>query len=177
VQRDQIHDAYIELRDFPHGHFGTRRAEAVDMRNVNKLLVCMSLGLVMVGCEVGDPDDDKDTSETAQAITTGGWDGCTVYAEISQSDRNGFGEISCGAAKNTLEVETCLEQLVTGGWQTIDFTCRDFTNAGTNDHHYLYTASGAVPYWTSGRWYQTQVWVRVNGGGWGYQTSEGLKGP
>jgi hypothetical protein len=176
VQRDQVSVAHIELRDLLRRTFGTRRAEAVHMRNVNELLLCVSLGLVMVGCEVGDPDD-KDTSETSQAITVGGLDGCTMYAEISQQDRNGFGEISCGNSENKLEVETCLEQLITGGWQTINWTCEDFTNAGTNDHHYLYTASGQVPYWTTNRWYQTQVWARVNGGAWGYLTSEGLKGP
>nr|HEX4317795.1 hypothetical protein [Kofleriaceae bacterium] len=109
--------------------------------------------------------------------TIGSVSGCTMYASISQGTRNGFGEVSCGNYENTLEVETCVEQLVTGGWQTINWTCFDYSNANTGDHHYVWATSYAVPYWTSGRWYQTQVWARVNGGAWGYLTSEGLKGP
>lgn len=146
------------------------------MKKSTVLIASLCLGLA--GCATDldtNSDDDPATSEASQAVTIGTWAGCTVTASISQQNRNGFGEISCGgAAKASIEVYVCLNQLVTGGWQTLNWTCSDFAE---NNGHYAYAWTAPVPYWTTNRWYNTQVWVRVNGGGWGYQTSEGLKGP
>lgn len=100
--------------------------------------------------------------------------GCNMYASITYADRNGFGEVACPYYADTLEVEACLEQLVTGGWETIDWTCADFSS--DTDHHFVWTTTYQVPYWTNGRWYRTQVWARVNGGAWGYITSDGIQG-
>jgi hypothetical protein len=136
---------------------------------------CLALGLAGCATDAGDSDDDDPaTSEAKQDVTIGGWAGCTVTASISQQNRNGFGEISCGDTKASLEIYVCLNQLVTGGWQTLNWSCTDihYLNA-----HYVYAWTAAVPYWTTNRWYNTQVWVNVNNTGWGYQTSEGLKGP
>ena len=138
-----------------------------------RTLTGIILGLSLVACAT-EPGDEE-TAETDQATTIGSWQGCTMYASISQQSRNGFGEISCGSYENKVEVEACLEQLVTGGWQTLNWTCIYYTNP--NDHHYAWATTNSVPYWTTNRWYQTQVWARVNGGPWGYMTSEGLKGP
>jgi hypothetical protein len=115
-----------------------------------------------------------ETGEKTDVAAAGSVSGCTIYASITKGDKNGFGEIACPYYADSLEVEACLEQLVTGGWETIDWTCAVYSSS--SDHTFLWTTTYAVPYWTAGRWYQTQVWARVNGGAWGYTTSTGIQG-
>jgi hypothetical protein len=99
------------------------------------------------------------THEVAASYVNVGVGDCTfaVYSP-SPSGRNGFAQLGCAYNEN-LELEVCLQQLVTGGWQTINWTCATTHSLS----YYVDEHSGQVPYYTSGRWYRTWAWAYANG--------------
>jgi len=86
--------------------------------------------------------------------------GSCAFAVYSPSGggRNGFAQLGCPNNEN-LQLQVCLQQLVTGGWQTIDWTCSTTHSLS----YYVDEYSGKVPYYTNGRWYRTWAWAYANG--------------
>jgi hypothetical protein len=111
-----------------------------------------------------DPSNSQAQTTTAQealasSYTQVGLGDCTfAVTSPSPSGRNGFAVLGCPNNEN-LQLQVCLQQLVTGGWQTINWTC-------TTTHslsYYVDEHSGKVPYYTNGRWYRTWAWGYANG--------------
>ena len=53
------------------------------------------------------------------------------------------------------QVQSCMEQLLTGGWQLMNWTCQETTNYGKTFNQ---IGSNRVPYLTNGRWYRSYGW-------------------
>jgi hypothetical protein len=124
--------------------------------------------LSVAGCgqgPEGPSDSDKTESAASQealaatSVTQVGLGNCTfaVYSP-SGSGRDGFAQLGCPNNED-LQLEVCLQQLVTGGWQTINWTCATTHSLS----YYVDEYSGKVPYYTSGRWYRTWAWGYANG--------------
>jgi hypothetical protein len=71
----------------------------------------------------------------------------------------GCAEIDCNHSAS-VEVQACMQQLVTGGWQTMNWTCRTF---GPRDQPIIFVATAGVSYYTANRYYRTWAWGSVNG--------------
>jgi hypothetical protein len=78
------------------------------------------------------------------------------------SGNTSYGTINCGNREN-LQIEVCMWQLVTGGWEQMNWTCRTASSPSGDPWSNIGVASNAVPYFTNGRWYQTWAWGYANG--------------
>jgi hypothetical protein len=77
----------------------------------------------------------------------------TAYYPLSNGFVRSYATMSCSGAEY-IQVETCLEQLVTGGWQNVVGSCKTSPEAyGT----YI-SATGQSYYPTCGRYYRTWAW-------------------
>jgi hypothetical protein len=84
----------------------------------------------------------------------------TRYTQVDPPGWHGFGAVSCKSGWDDLEVKACMQQLLTGGWQTMQWTCETGKDKNS-DVVSTYTAK--VPYLTKGREYRTWVWGDING--------------
>jgi hypothetical protein len=143
-------------------------------------LCCSAVALALfgVGCGQGpgtEPEQQQSSAdEAAEAIESSARiPGCTLEAHTPNLlDRDGNADVSCDF-DSTFRMETCLQQLVIGGWKTIGFTCTSFSEFGFGG---ISQTSRQVPFWTRGRWYRTWAWVEVNGSQT-TATSGTIKGP
>lgn len=72
-----------------------------------------------------------------------------------------WGEIDC-PRNESVEVQVCMQQLITGGWQTMEWSCVTHSPpGGVGD--LTGVASQPVPYYTNGRWYRTWAWGYASG--------------
>lgn len=85
---------------------------------------------------------------------------CTLFAGYPYSNGNvsGYAQISCTSAEN-IQVEACLQQLVTGGWQNVVGSCQTSQYV----HGKFISATGRSYYPTCGRWYRSWAWSYING--------------
>lgn len=88
-------------------------------------------------------------------------DGCHLgaYYPLSNGAVRGYAQIyNCNTSHN-LQVETCLQQLVTGGWENVVGGCQ------TSQQGYgtFISATGKSYYVTCGRWYRSWGWADVDG--------------
>jgi hypothetical protein len=123
-----------------------------------------------------DGESDQHLGKTAEAITgvwsTKGVGGRTIGAVTGDYGPNTrFGSAAFWGDGRYYTLESCLQQLVTGGWETIQWSCSSVNTSG-----YAGINTGAVPYWTNGRWYRTAAWVWINGGASGWIVSDGCQG-
>ena len=72
----------------------------------------------------------------------------------------GFSYVLCQSGYDNLEIQTCLQQLVTGGWKTISSTCE--TGRNNNDDN-VSSYTGGLSSLVKGRYYRTWAWGYVNG--------------
>lgn len=96
---------------------------------------------------------------TANAATPIGGSGCDLHAYLP-SHQSGIqwyasGEISCNTSSN-LDIQVCMQQLVSGGWQTIGSSCTSGSSMGlvTKD----ITSESYDVSLTLRRWYRTWDW-------------------
>jgi hypothetical protein len=88
--------------------------------------------------------------------------GCTLgaYYPYSGGIVRGYAQIyNCNGSHN-IQVQTCLQQLVTGGWQNVVGSC------ATSQEVYstFISATGKSYYPTCGRYYRSWGWAYVDGG-------------
>ena len=88
-------------------------------------------------------------------------DGCTLgaYYPYSNGVVSGYAQIyNCNNPRD-IQVQTCLQQLVTGGWQNVVGGCQTSQEVyGT-----FISATGKSYYPTCGRYYRSWGWADVNG--------------
>jgi hypothetical protein len=124
----------------------------------------MSVALGGVAC--GGAQSDT-SSSTTEADTSASVAPCTLNVWVPGPDVSGpqgMAVANCGwnykGGNEQIWVRSCLQQLVTGGWETIAWTCKASWSPayGTN-----FVDSGSVPYLTAGRWYRTFGTMSLNG--------------
>lgn len=72
----------------------------------------------------------------------------------------GFGAVSCKSGYDELEVQVCMQQLLSSGWETMQWSC----GTGKDKNSDVVSAyTNRVSYLTKGREYRTWVWGYVNG--------------
>lgn len=114
------------------------------------LVACGAVLVAAVGF-IGSPV----TTTAASAATP-----CTLVAHFPDAGGNvrAYATISC-SGPNTIQVQTCLQQLVTGGWVNVVGGCQ--TSQRIFSTHT--SATGKTYYATCGRWYRTWAWGYNNG--------------
>lgn len=112
------------------------------------------------------------TTSAASAAVRPSVPACTLtaYYPLSGGNVRGSANISCGTSDN-IQVQTCLQQLVTGGWENVVGSCQTSQEVnGTS-----ISATGKSYYPTCGRWYRTWAWG-YNDGLTGTALSDTYKG-
>jgi hypothetical protein len=112
------------------------------------------------------------TMATASAVVHPSINPCTLTAHGPGSGGivRGYATMSCSGADN-IEVEACLQQLVTGGWKNVVGGCQTSQEV----HGTSISATGKSYYPTCGRYYRTWAWG-YNDGKTGTVLSGSLKG-
>jgi hypothetical protein len=126
-----------------------------------------SMGLFAVctgGCGGAPADSDGEgTATTDQAVTPLG-SHCLLHAWEPNFDGAMWadGAVECSPAENfTLQV--CLQQLVTGGWQTVAGSCQVWTTRTVGAQKWMCGDAHGQPPPVSNRYYRTWIWGDVNG--------------
>jgi hypothetical protein len=118
-----------------------------------------------VGCSGAGQDSEEGQASTSDAYSVG-LDGCTLTADVPghtpgfYAPRAAGGTIKCPSWRNNIQLQVCMQQLVSGGWQTMHWTC---TYTGTVSGLGVSAISYNVSYYTAGRWYRSWAWGDVNG--------------
>jgi hypothetical protein len=127
-------------------------------RTIASVIVMMVAGVVASGCAVSASDGSGQTESSDEALAVGN---CQVYAYTpSASGKNGQGLIDCGNNDEQIELQVCLQQNISGTWQTIGFTCH---TGGPGWGRFMWVTSNSVPFYTPGRGYRTWAWGYANG--------------
>jgi hypothetical protein len=109
------------------------------------------------GCAASQEGDEEDTaSSTSEAFTSVG--NCQLHAYAPNSSRFSSGKITC-PNKESLKIQVCMQQLISGGWSTMQWTCVQASDYGT----LVFANTPQIPYYTKGRWYRTWTWGSANG--------------
>jgi hypothetical protein len=112
------------------------------------------------------------TTATASAAVRPDISPCTITAYYPTSGGNvrGYASLSCSGGDD-IEVEACLQQLVTGGWEDVVGGCQ------TSSYVYgtYISATGKSYYPTCGRYYRTWAWG-YDDGDTGTALSDSYKG-
>jgi hypothetical protein len=131
---------------------------------------CVLSTMLAVGCggatdAPSAPEEEEQAVEGATTVSINAY--CTVDAVrpniFFPGQLVGGGDTACAYPYNNNVTETlqvCMQQLVAGGWQTMDWTCRTKSSS-----HEQTLATGAVAYYTAGRWYRTWSWGYAMGRG------------
>lgn len=95
------------------------------------------------------------TMTAASAATRPDISPCTLtaYYPTSNGDVRGAASLSC-SGEDTIQVQACLQQLVTGGWQNVVGGC---ATSPTEFTTYVSATGKSYPP-TCGRWYRTWAW-------------------
>jgi hypothetical protein len=129
------------------------------------IFVLVAMVALGSGCSGGSQGSEDVTASSSAAYSTG-IDGCTLAA-FTPGTTPGFGApraaggvVSCPSWRSSRQLQVCMQQLVTGGWQTLQWTC-SYTNS--NQGFADTEISASVPYYTAGRWYRSWAWGDVDG--------------
>jgi hypothetical protein len=121
------------------------------------------IGLTACSGGAGTSDGEVSPETTSEDIQVAD---CSLNAHEPSSNGVATASIHCahgfGGANGGVQGKVCMDQLVTGGWRTIDWTCSYYDATSLKD------TGGSmwslkVPYYTSGRWYRTWAWIDANG--------------
>jgi hypothetical protein len=94
----------------------------------------------------------------------------TAYYPTSNGKVRAAASFSC-AGEDTIQVQTCLQQLVTGGWENVVGSCATSPTEFTT----FVSATGKSYDATCGRWYRTWAWG-YNDGDTGTALSDSYQG-
>jgi hypothetical protein len=140
-----------------------------------RAMVGLVAALTLTACGQGDVGSGEQASgdNSTSAALSSSVGGCSFNPETPIGwERSAAVGVGCNT-NNHVQVQVCLQQLVTGGWETIDFTCADYDWYGSAVT-WAYR-SHQVPYWTAGRWYRSWAWID-SGGHTASGASGGFKG-
>lgn len=106
------------------------------------------------------------------AATSSATSPCVLVAHYPYSGGNvrAYATMSCSGADN-IQVQTCLQQLITGGWKNVVGGCQTSQEV----HGTQISATGKSYYPTCGRYYRTWAWG-YNDGKTGTTLSSSYKG-
>ena len=120
------------------------------------LIACVAASAFMVP---GPTTAHAATAMAASAATPD--DGCTLgaYYPYSNGVVRGYAQIDNCGASHDIQVQTCLQQLIPGGWRNVRGGCQTSQEVyGT-----FISATGKSYYPTCGRYYRSWGWADVDG--------------
>lgn len=98
------------------------------------------------------------TVSTHQAVTPDATCTTSAYDPVSGGNVRAYATLSCTAAED-IQVQACLQQLITGGWVDVVGGCQTSQEVyGTS-----ISATGKSYYPTCGRYYRTKAVSTING--------------
>jgi hypothetical protein len=119
------------------------------------------LAFSMSGCSGSGADsDDGNLESTSEALSSTcnvglGGPSLLAYSPNYWTAKQSSSTIVNGGYVNDLfQTKVCMQQLVSGGWQTMDFTCV----TGYVDIYGDHINTNPISYYTNGRWYRTWAW-------------------
>jgi hypothetical protein len=127
------------------------------------LTICSALAM---GCGGAGQDAEEEEGSSSEAYSVG-IDGCTLAAFTPgtprswDSPRAAAGTLNCPSS-HRIQLKVCMQQLVTGGWQTLDWTCQVSAFEPSQGFSTNVT-SKSVPYYTANRWYRSWAWGYADG--------------
>jgi hypothetical protein len=124
------------------------------------IIISGALALAAItGCAVDDARNDGATTSSVEQDTTASVLGCTVIS-VSPANGQGEGSVDCPSNTTSRQLQVCLQQLVTGGWENVGgIACSGVGPISGGGG--LGSTEPGVSYYTANRWYRTQTWVSI----------------